>query len=218
MVSSTGTGYATVGAWTLSGSVTQTLVVTSPSLPGLSATITATVAPGSAFSVCARYLGAGGTPRQRQAVTTAIERWQRVIVGHVQTSPLAESANRCFQGAPAINEVVEDLLVFVQIIPIDGPGNVVARAGPCTVHIPAVLTQMGLLQLDHADMQLLLGQCSLDNMVAHESGHAARGFGTLWSSRNPASGSGTTDPFFTGRLRGDNRFAFQFVCGHTGSR
>ena len=199
VVSSPGTGYATVGAWILSGSATQTLVVTSPSVPGVSATLTATVAPAAAYSVCARYLGDGGTPRQRQAVATAVQRWQRVIVGHVQTTPLVESANRCFAGAPAVNESVEDLLVFVQITSIDGPGNVVARAGPCTVHQPSGLTQMGLLQLDSTDMELLLGQGTLDNMVTHEFGHVL-GFATLWNSsgRGLLNGSGTDDPFFSG--------------------
>lgn len=197
VVSSEGTGYAAVGTWTLSGSATQTLVVTSDSLPGVSLTLTAAVAPSAAYSVCARYLGAGGTSRQRQAVTTAIKRWQRVIAGHVQATPLTEGANRCFVGQPAIDEVVEDLLVFVQITAIDGPGNVVARAGQCSVHIPAALTQMGLLQLDSADMELLLGQGTLDNMVTHEFGHVL-GFGTLWSSHNLIGGAGTGDPFFTG--------------------
>lgn len=197
VVSSTGTGNATVGAWTLSGSALQTLIVTSPSLPGVSLVLTATVVPGVPFSVCARFLGPGGTPRQRQAVTTAIERWQRVIVGHVQTSPLTEAANRCFAGEPAINEVVEDLLLFVQITPLDGPGNVAARASPCTVHMPAGLTQMGLLLLDSDDMELFLGQGTLDNIVTHELGHVL-GFGTLWSSRNLLTGAGTDDPFFTG--------------------
>jgi hypothetical protein len=181
--SSVGTGYATVGAWTLSGNATQTL--------------TATVAPSAVFAVCVRYVGDGGTPRVRQAVTNAVQRWQRVIVGHVQTSPLSEPANRCFVGEPAINEVVEDLLVFVQVTYIDGPGTRVARAGPCTVHMPTGLTQMGLLQIDSADVELLLGQGTLDNMITHEFGHVL-GFGTLWTTRRLLSGSGTSDPVFTG--------------------
>ena len=197
VVSSAGTGYATVGSWTLSSSGTQTLVVTSPILPGVSQTLTATVAPSAAFSVCVRYIGDGGTTRQRQAVTNAVQRWQRVIVGHVQTSPITAGANQCFAGAPALNEVIEDLLVFVQITPIDGPGNVVARAGPCTVHVPSGLTQTGLLQLDSTDMDLLAAQGILDNMVTHELGHVL-GFGTLWNARGLLTGSGTVDPFFTG--------------------
>ena len=198
-LSFSGTGSLTVGAWTLSSNATQTLMVTAQTVPALTVTFTATVAPSAAYSVCTRFLGDGGTPRQRQAVLTAVQRWQRVIAGHVQTTPLNEFGGRCFAGAPAVNETVEDLLVFVQITPIDGPGNTVARAGPCTVHVPSGLTQMGVLQLDSTDMELLLGQGTLDNMVTHEFGHIL-GFGTLWnaSSRNLLSGSGTTDPFFTG--------------------
>ena len=104
VTSSASTGYATVGAWTLSGSATQTLVVTSPSVPGVTQTLTATVAPSAAYSVCIRYLGDGGTPRQRQALTTAVQRWQRVIAAHVQSTPLVSSTNQCFAGAPAVNE------------------------------------------------------------------------------------------------------------------
>lgn len=196
VLSSPGTGYATVGAWTLSSSATQTLVVTSPSLPGLSQTLTATVAPGATYSVCVRFVG-DATPRQRQAVATAVQRWQRVIVAHVQTSQLTEPASRCFAGAPAINEVVEDLLVFVRITTLDGPGNAVARASPCTVHLPSTLTQMGQIQLDSADMDLLLGQGTLDNLITHELGHVL-GFGTVWSTLGLISGAGSDDPFFTG--------------------
>ena len=216
VVSSAGNGYATVGAWTLSGSATQTLVVTSPSLPGVSATFTASAAPGAAYSVCARFVGDGGTPRQRQAVTTAVQRWQRVITGPAQASPLNEPANRCFAGAPALNETVEDLLVFVQIAVIDGPGNTVARAGPCTVHLPSGLTQMGLLQLDSTDMELLLGQGTLDNMVTHEFGHVL-GFGTLWRSsfRNLLGGAGTDDPFFAGAsARAEFALLFRSYAGN----
>ncbi|MEO7998895.1 MAG: leishmanolysin-related zinc metalloendopeptidase [Gemmatimonadaceae bacterium] len=197
VVSSAGTGYALLGAWTLSGSATQTLIVTSPSLPGVSLTLTASVAPPASFSVCVRFLGDGVTPRLRQGVATAVQRWQRVIVGHVQTSPLNEVASRCFPGAPAINEVVEDLLVFVQLTTLDGPGNVVARAAPCTTHLPVGLTQMGLLLLDSADTDLLVAQGILDNVVTHELGHVL-GVGTHWTSHNLLVGAGTDDPFFTG--------------------
>ncbi|MBC8086666.1 MAG: hypothetical protein H7Z40_05335 [Phycisphaerae bacterium] len=192
-------GTAALGTWTLSGVDTQTLVVTSPAIPGVSLTLTATVVPAAAYSVCTRYLGSSGTPRQRQAVATAIERWQRVIAGHAGTTPLTENANRCFSGQPAINEVVEDLLLYVQIVPMDGPGTRVAEAGPCAVHLALGLTQMGVLRLDSADLDLLLGQGTLDPLVTHELGHVL-GFGTyLWYTRNLLTGAGTDDPFFIGQ-------------------
>lgn len=192
-------GVASVGSWTLSGNATQTLVVSSPSVAGVTQTITATVVPAPAFSVCARFVGDNITPRVRQAVSLAVQRWQRVIVGHTQSTALVEPANRCFTGIPAVDETVDDLLVFVRIAQLDGPGNTVARAGPCTVHFPSGLTQLGQLQLDSTDVDILESQGTLDNMVTHELGHVL-GFGTLWSSsgRTLLSGSGGIDPFFTG--------------------
>lgn len=196
VLSSAGTGYAEVGAWILSSIATQTLTVTSASLPGVTQTFTANIAPGAAFSVCARFVG-DATPRQRQAVATAVQRWQRVIVGHTQSTQLTEPANRCFPGAPALNEVVEDLLVFVRFTSLDGIGNAAARASPCTVHLPSNITQMGQIQIDSADVEGLLGQGTLDNLITHEMGHVL-GFGTVWSSLGLINGSGGADPFFSG--------------------
>ncbi|MGV3710856.1 MAG: leishmanolysin-related zinc metalloendopeptidase [Gemmatimonas sp.] len=196
VTSAANTGYAAVGSWTLSSEASQTLTVSSPSVPGVTATITATVGPAPGYSVCVRYVG-DVTPRVREAVTSAVTRWQRVIVGHTQTTQLTENANRCFDGAPALNEMVEDLLVFVQVTALDGPGNSVARAGACTIHVPSSLAQMGVLQLDSADIQLQLGQGTLDNMVRHEFGHVL-GFGTLWFARGLLSDATTDNPFFNG--------------------
>ena len=34
-------------------------------------------------------------------------------------------------GTPAISETVDDLLIFADLQPIDGPGNIIGQAGPC---------------------------------------------------------------------------------------
>jgi hypothetical protein len=198
VTSAANTGYAAVGSWMLSAEPSQTLTVSSPSVPGVTATITATVGPARGYSVCVRYVD-DVAPRVRQAVAAGVERWQRVIVAHTQTTQLTEPANRCFVGAPALNEMVEDLLMFVQVTQLDGPGNAVARAGTCTVHAPSALAQMGVLQLDSADIQLQLGQGTLDNMVLHEIGHVL-GFGTLWFARDLLQDGATDNPFFNGAL------------------
>lgn len=192
------TGNAAVGSWTLGSLASQTLLATSASLPGRQVVFTASLGTEPGFAICARFLGDGGTPRQREAITKAVARWQSVITAHVQTTHLTVPANECTDGIPAIDEDVEDLLLFVQLAPIDGPRNIIGQAAPCYIHIPANLTLMGFLQLDVADLDLMLADGTLDNVVLHEIGHIL-GIGTLWSfQRSLLTGRGGVDPYFTG--------------------
>lgn len=219
-VQSTTSGTATVGSWVLGGAATQTLIATSAALPGKQVSFTATLVPAANFGICARFIGSGGTPRQRLAVTRAVARWQSVIVGHVQTTRLNTGLQKCFLTQPVINEDVEDLLLFVELADIDGPLQIVGRAGPCAVHLPSYLTLMGYLQLDVADLDLMLNEGTLDNAVLHEIGHIL-GIGTLWGqitstfSRNLLTGGGGSDPFFIGAVARD-QFALS-LSNYTGT-
>ena len=196
------TGRATVGAWILGNNATQTLIATSTALPGKQLTFTENVSARTGYVICARFLGDAGTPRQREAVTKALARWQTAIVGHVQTSSLSAQANECFDGMPALNESIEDLLLFVQLAAIDGPKNIIGQSAPCYLHSSG-LTEMGFLQLDTADLDLMLADGTLDNVVLHEIGHIL-GIGTLWSFRhNLLTGAGGINPFFTGAVARD---------------
>ncbi|MEO7363195.1 MAG: leishmanolysin-related zinc metalloendopeptidase, partial [Gemmatimonadaceae bacterium] len=206
VLTATNNGYASVSSWTLGATGTQTIVATTTALPGKQATFTATLVPAPGYSICARFIGDGGTPRQRQAISSAVAKWQRAIVGHVGSLRLRESAGRCVDGIPAIDEDVEDLLLFVQLAPIDGPKNIIGQAAPCNAYLPVGLTLMGFLQLDVADLDLMLSEGTLDNVVLHEIGHIL-GIGTLWNFRRtllvgPVSGGGT-DPYFAGATARD---------------
>ena len=202
VVTANSSGYATISAWTLGAVGTQTLVASSTAFPGKQITFTATLVPPAGFSICARFIGDGGTPRQRQAISSAVAKWQNVIVGHI-APPLRfkEVAGRCVEGIPAIDEDVEDLLLFVQLAPIDGPRNIIGQAAPCNVYLPVGLTLMGFLQLDVADLDLMLTEGTLNNVVLHEIGHIL-GIGTLWNFRRSllvgSVSSGGTDPYFVG--------------------
>ncbi|MDQ6611822.1 MAG: hypothetical protein M3Y64_05270 [Gemmatimonadota bacterium] len=198
------TGRATVAGWILGSNATQTLIATSTALPGKQLTFTATTAAAPGYSICARFIGDAGTPRQRLAVTRALARWQSVIVGHANATPthLTAPANECVDNVPAINEDVEDLLLFVQLAVIDGPKGIIGQSAPCYLHSSG-LTLMGFLQLDVADLDLMLADGTLDNVVLHEIGHIL-GIGTLWSFRhNLLTGRGSLDPFFSGAVARD---------------
>ena len=201
VVTANNNGYATISAWTLGATGAQTLVASTTALPGKQVTFTAALVPAPGYSICARFIGDGGTARQRQAISGAVAKWQRAIVGHVGSLHLTEAAGRCVNGIPLIDEDVEDLLLFVQLAAIDGPRNIIGQAAPCDVYLPAGLTLMGFLQLDVADLDLMLSEGTLDNVVLHEIGHIL-GIGTLWNFRRsllvgPVSGGGL-DPYFAG--------------------
>jgi hypothetical protein len=190
-------GYASSGAWTLGLAPTQSLVASSPALPGRPVTFRATLRP-SQFDITVRFIGDGGTARQRDALTSAVERWRRVIAGDAGTALLNVPAGECQSWLPTVNENINDLLVYVRVASIDGAGKILGRAGPCYIKAANKLPFMGYLELDQDDLPLLLTERVLENVVLHEMGHIL-GIGTLWNyQRQLLVGAGGDDPYFKG--------------------
>ncbi len=191
------TGVASAGTWTLGTAATQSLVASSTALPGSALTLRATIRP-SQFDISVRFVGDGGTARQREAFASAVSRWRRVITGDVGTVPLNVPAGECQSWIPAVNESINDLLVYVRIASIDGAGKILGQASPCYVNSSNKLPIMGFFELDQDDLALLLTQGTLDNVVLHEMGHIL-GIGTLWNyQRQLLVGAGSDDPYFNG--------------------
>ena len=191
------TGTAFVGNWVLGTNATQTLLASSARLPNKIITFSATAVT-SQYSIDVRFIGDGGTPQQRDAFIRAAAKWRRIIVGHVHTTPLNAPAGDCDTWIPAINETIVDLVIFARIRPIDGVGKILAQAGPCAVSTSSNLSLYGLMEFDQDDMPGLIANGTIDDVVLHEMGHVL-GIGTLWNFRRGLlSGSGGTDPFFTG--------------------
>lgn len=199
-------GIATAGAWTLGaepGVNTVEAVAGSAAPVVFSATATVTAEPGqpppaspSAYGIDVRWIGTA-TARQRASVEAAIARWRSVIVADLPNIPLTAKAGECFEGQPALNEVVDDLLIYVQFVDIDGPRQVLGEAGPCYVRAESSLPLLGYLKLDVADLQLMETAGTLDDVVLHEIGHIL-GIGTLWGHVGLLNGAGGEDPTFTG--------------------
>ncbi len=192
------TGVAFVGAWVLGDSPTQTLVAASSLLPGKTVTFTA-AATISLFNIDLRFIGDGGTPRQREAFTKAAAKWRKIIVGHVHDVRINATAGRCASWIPAIDEVISDVIIYARITSIDGAGKILAQAGPCSVSTASRLSLYGLMEFDLDDMPSLLANGTIDDVVLHEMGHVL-GVGTLWNGFGRAllTGAGTADPFFNG--------------------
>ena len=197
-------GIASAGTWTL-GSIAGTNTVEArvgslaPVRFNATATLSGLVTPpvtSSAYAITIRYL-ATPSARQQQAVLNAVARWQSIITQDLMSIPMNAPADACWEGQPAINESVDDILIFVELVEIDGVGKVLGEAGPCYVRNDNGLPIVGHLKLDAADLRQMESYGTIDDVVLHEIGHVL-GIGTLWPDRGLLSGQGSDDPTFLG--------------------
>lgn len=190
-------GLASAGRWTLGpGPGTNTLEAHAGTLNPV--VFTATATPIVNYNITIRYI-ATATARQQQAVAAAVARWQSVIATDLPNIPLNAPSGACFATQPAINETVDDIIIFVEFVDIDGVNNVLGEAGPCYVRSDSKLPLVGRLKLDNADLAAMERNGTIDDVVLHEMGHIL-GIGTLWPDKNLLSGAGTADPRFTGNF------------------
>lgn len=198
----TGTGGAASNTWTLGPTVggqtvTASAVGTTPAMVTFNATGTVVV---STYNITLRYVTP--TSAARQAVfTAAANRWSSIIIGDVPDVPMNVAASSC---SPAINETVDDVLIFVNLDSIDGPGMILGSAGPCYVRSSnSRFSIVGRMTFDTADVANLEAGGLFPATILHEMGHVL-GIGTLWNppvaSPPPPLlvGAGSADPYFIG--------------------
>ncbi len=179
-------GLAEVGSWTLgSGANTLTATVTGSGVAGNPVTFAAT-GQSAAFTIELVFVG-GSDPQYEGAFRDAKTRWENVIFGDLidwqLTWPLPQSPTDtlCAGVNPGTftDRPVDDVLIFVDLKPIDGPDGVVGRAGPCAIRPVSGHTVMGGMVFDIADLATLDGLQLLDEVAVHEMGHVL-GIGTIW--------------------------------------
>lgn len=189
-------GVAQVGKWTLGATAgTNTLTATaSGAIAGSPQTFTASgSAPG--YTVELRVLNTI-TASQQAAFDSAKARWERLVYGELANLSVNISANACGVTHPAMNETIDDLVIFVRVESIDGAGGVLGSAGPCVIRSNSKLPAVGVMRFDDADLSNLEADGRLKDVILHEMGHVL-GFGTLWGSgffdflRNPSCNGST---------------------------
>lgn len=173
-------GIASVGSWTLAtGANVLSATVTGSGIAGNPVIFSATgSSSASGFNVDLRFLTMPTLP-QLQAFTGAVSRWQSIITNDLANVSLVAAANACAASSPALNEIVDDVLIQVSLTPIDGVGNVLGSAGPCLIRTTGSLPALGAMQFDVADLATLESSGQLNSVILHEMGHVL-GIGSLW--------------------------------------
>ncbi|HEX9632321.1 MAG TPA: leishmanolysin-related zinc metalloendopeptidase [Gemmatimonadales bacterium] len=197
-------GIATVTDWTIGGTAgANALEVTSGALTPVSFAATGQTA---AFDIVVRLYGdtTKFTAGAKAAFAAAEARWEALIFGDLENVSVNYAAGDipCDTTLPAINEVVDDVVIYAKIETIDGVGGILGSAGPCLIRSGGThpsLPPVGRMRFDSADVATLESNGSLNLVIQHEMAHVL-GYGTLWN-QSPFSlltGAGGADPYFTG--------------------
>jgi Leishmanolysin len=200
-------GNASGVLWRLGKSaIAQTVIVTSGAF---SDSATANVA--SDFTVDLRFFGPAMPPEAAAAFNDAAARIRAAITGDIPdinipllTSNAGIDISDCGPTGVIVNELVDDVLIYATVVPIDGVGKILASAGPCVRRTAATggFTIVGVMRFDVDDIAGLVSTGRLNDIVLHEMMHVV-GFGTNWGGTKALLlGAGTADPRFTGPLAG----------------
>lgn len=209
-------GVASPAAWVLVSPGTNTLIASASGLTDVTFTATGTLtSPGTGGGGGSGGSGGGGsggggggfdlevlfsgtvTPSQQSEFYAAAGRWASVITGDLPDVAVNIPANACGIQHPAVSGTIDDLVVLVSVVPIDGAGGILGSAGPCYVRSSGGLPVVGAVRIDEADLAYLQSNGRLGDVLAHEFGHVI-GIGTRWGTW--LVGGGTADPYFNGPL------------------
>ena len=168
-------GIAQVGSWVLGSSGTNILQATAASDTTCGNSVTFTAADPTAFNIGIEFL-CSPTLAQQQAFMDARARWEQLVRGDLADVQLTAESGECGADSPRIDEVTDDLLILVTVEDIDGPGEVLASAGPCFARTSNDLPVLGAMHLDTADLDDIEAAGLLSATVLHEMGHVL-GFG-----------------------------------------
>ena len=183
--------------------------------------------PGTAsFDIDVVYIGSIAAAH-RTIVEAAVDRWEQIITAslpNVDFSRQPRGADNCMAGSPALNDVVDDLRLYVKIQSRDGLGGTLASAGACLVRGGLGFPIVGVVNIDADDMARLSAERGKQLMI-HEIAHALGFSNRFW---RPASlmrqrsllGNGEaaftpSDTHFTGPLA---RAAFDAAGGSSYGR
>jgi hypothetical protein len=135
--------------------------------------------PAAGYQIALRLAdGTTLTPGQQTAIDDAIVKLESIVTGDLPDLPTAFGGS-CGPTVPVLDETVDDLVIYLAVQSIDGPGGVLGQAGPCWVRGGTFLPAVGIMTFDSADLAGLEITGQVDEVLLHEAMHAM-GFGTIW--------------------------------------
>lgn len=161
-------------------------LVSAPSLPS-------SLGDGN-YTIRLAYVGTQDA-RAAAVAQAAIDKWRSVITGDLSDVAIDMSADDCYEGQTAGSEQIDDMLIYVRVVDIDGSGKVLARAGPCYIRQSNGIPVVGVIEFDLADLDRPVEV--IGAVFTHEIGHVL-GIGPRWGSRGLLFGGSGDDPMFVG--------------------
>jgi hypothetical protein len=174
--------------------------------------------PVEPFDIVLRGVDALG-PTEAAAFVAAQQRWQAAIVRGIADLNVPPRPGCLPASSPDLPSTIDDVIIDVAVVPIDGPSGVLAEAGPTCVNLSNELPVHGIMRFDSADVPGLVATGRLESVILHEMAHVL-GFGTVWdmtgfsgSGRKVINNAGTSNPRYTG-ARGVAEYA---LLGQSGN-
>src|SRR5258706_16414595 len=151
---------------------------------------------GSGPQIDVRYLNTL-TPSQQNAVSAAAGKWMHALSKNLGDFRFKSAAADCFPDEPALDETHHNLLLFVSVGEIDGPGGSFAFTSICGISSRDTLPVLSRIRLDRADLDSMEALGILQSVILHEMGHAL-GFNPGTYVGKGLSAVGTDEPVFPG--------------------
>ena len=199
-------GVAQVGSWQLGSSAgvnAMTATVTGLTGGGNPVTFADTGAVG-VYNIQVQFYGPTPSAAFSAAIDSAAAKWERIVYRHVGAPiQVTDTAQICGAGEPKVNQQVTDILILATSTQIDGPGGILAEAGPCLIRTSNGLTVLGIMKFDSSDVTNMANAGQLNEVAVHEMNHVL-GFGTLWTQspnawlQDPSDSGNPQATYFSG--------------------
>lgn len=186
------------------GPVTASLSVQDSTFDPVTASVALAVPTGPSETYDIQLRGVGSlTTIQAAAFDDAEAYWESTIVRGTADLAAPPRPGCLDPSAPDLPPVIDDVIIDVSIVPIDGAGNILGQAGPTCYSTGNELPLVGIMEFDSADVANLIAAGSFEAVILHEMAHVL-GIGTLWDTtpfggvRKVISGAGGPNPVYTG--------------------